>query len=122
MQTYDVRPLGGWLAINFFFNTILDETNAISMDELYSRPRDYVLMRALTDFVCISTSCPCDVESENGLQPSDYQVWTYRKNENFKRSIGWRKTPGADVEETKKNGFHDYFARHTRNFVEYAEY
>ncbi|MGB1564455.1 MAG: DUF1989 domain-containing protein [Paracoccaceae bacterium] len=122
MQAYDVRPRGGWPAINFFFNTILDETNAISMDEPYSRPGDYVLMRALTDLVCISTGCPCDVDPANGWQPSDIQVWTYRENEDFKRSIGWRKTPGADVEETKKTGFHDCFARHTRNFVEYAGY
>ena len=62
-------------------------------------------MRAQTSFVFISTDCPCDVESENGWQPSGIQIWTYRKNEDFKRSIGLRKTPRADVAETKKLDF-----------------
>ena len=122
LAAFDIRPRVGWPAINFFFNTILDDTHAISMDEPYSRPGDYVLLRALTDLVCISTACPCDIDPANGWNPTDVQVRTYKESEDFKRSIGWRKTPGADMEETKKTGFHDCFARHTRNFVEYAGY
>ena len=71
MQAYDVRPRGGWPAIKFFFNTILDEANAISMDQPYSLPGDYVMMWTLTILVCIAKGCPCFVESENGWQPSD---------------------------------------------------
>ena len=122
LSAYGVRPRGGWPAINFFFNTMLDDTNAISMDEPYSRPGDFVLLRALTDLLCVSTACPCDVDAANGWNPTDIQVRVYGQNEDFKRSIGWRKTPEADVEETKKTGFHDCFARHTREFVEYAGY
>ena len=117
-----IKPRGGWPAINFFFNTLLDDTNAIGMDDPYSRPGDYVMLKALTDLVCISTGCPCDVDPANGWNPTDIQVRVYKETEDFKRSIGWRKTPGADLEETKKTGFHDCFARHTRDFVEYAGY
>ncbi len=122
LSWYNIRPRGGWPAINFFFNTILDDTNAIGMDDPYSRPGDYVLLRALTDLVCVSTGCPCDIDPANGWNPTDIQVRVYGEQEDFKRSIGWRKTPGADLEETKKTGFYDCFARHTRDFVEYAGY
>ncbi len=117
-----IRPRGGWPAINFFFNTMLDDTNAIGMDDPYSRPGDYVMLRALTDLLCVSTACPCDVDPANGWNPTDIQVRTYAANEDFKRSIGWRKSPEADLEQTKQTGFHDCFARHTREFVEYAGY
>lgn len=119
---FGVRPRAGWPAINFFFNTLLDDTNAISMDEPYSRPGDFVLLRALTDLLCVSTGCPCDIDPANGWNPTDIQVRVYGKNEDFKRSIGWRKTPEADLEETKTTGFHECFAHHTRDFVEYAGY
>ena len=119
---YAIRPRGGWPAINFFFNTLLDDTNAIGMDEPYSRPGDYVMLRALTDLVCVSTACPCDVDPANGWNPTDIQVRLYGENEDFKRSIGWRKRPGDDLEETKQTGFHECFARHTRDFVEYNGY
>ena len=101
---------------------MLDETNAIGMDEPWSRPGDYVMLKALTDLVCISTGCPCDVDPANGWNPTDIQVRTYRENEDFKRSIGWRKTPEADVENTKQTAFHECFARHTRDFSEYNGY
>ncbi len=119
---FDVRPRGGWPAINFFFNTMLDDTNAIGMDDPWSRPGDYVLLQALSDLVCVSTGCPCDVDPANGWNPTDIQVRTYKANEDFKRSIGYRKSAEADVEETKKTAFHDCFARHTRDFVEYNGY
>ncbi|MGB1388152.1 MAG: DUF1989 domain-containing protein [Paracoccaceae bacterium] len=116
---FDIRPRGGWPAINFFFNTMLDDTNAIGMDDPWSRPGDYVLLRALSDLVCVSTACPCDVDPANGWNPTDIQVRTYKADEDFQRSVGYRKSAEADVEETKKTAFHDCFARHTQDFVEY---
>ncbi len=117
-----IKPRGGWPAINFFFNTMLDDTNALGFDEPWSRPGDYVLLKALSDLVCISTACPCDVDAANGWEPSDIQVRVYDEKQAFKTSIGWRRTPEADVEETKKTGFHDCFARHTEDFTEYNGY
>lgn len=122
LDKFDVKPRGGWPAINFFFNTMLDDTNALGMDDPWSRPGDYVMLRALSDLVCVSTGCPCDVDPANGWNPTDIQVRTYRANEDFKRSIGYRKSAEADVEETKETGFHESFAKHTRDFVEYNGY
>ena len=122
LAQYGIRPRGGWPAINFFFNTMLDETNALGMDDPWSRPGDFVLMRALTDLICVSSACPCDVDPANGWNPTDIQVRTYKAGEDFKRSIGYRKSAEADVEETKETAFHECFARHTRDFVEYNGY
>ena len=122
LRAYDVRPRAGWPAINFFFNTMVDAVNAIGMDDPWSRPGDYVLLKALTDLVCVSTACPCDIDPANGWNPTDIQVRTYDEKNLFATSIGWRPTPGADLAMTKKTGFHDSFAKHTRNFVEYNGY
>ncbi|MEO1457967.1 MAG: DUF1989 domain-containing protein, partial [Pseudomonadota bacterium] len=122
LAAWGVRPRGGWPAINFFFNTMLDAANAIGMDDPWSRPGDYVLLRALTDLVCVSTACPCDVDPANGWNPTDIQVRIYGAGEDFRRSVGWRKTPEAPVEQTRETGFHACFARHTRDFAEYSGY
>ncbi len=122
LARFDIRPRGGWPAINFFFNTMLDDTNAIGMDDPWSRPGDYVLLRALSDLVCVSTACPCDIDPANGWNPTDIQVRTYKATEDFMPSTGYRKSAEADLEETKKTAFHDCFARHTRDFVEYNGY
>ncbi|WP_103763767.1 MULTISPECIES: DUF1989 domain-containing protein [Roseovarius] len=122
LEQYGVRPRAGWPAINFFFNTMLDETNTLGMDDPWSRPGDYVLLRALTDLVCISTACPCDVDEANGWNPTDIQVRTYGETNSFSRSIGYRKSAEAPLEHTKETGFHNCFAKHTRDFVEYNGY
>lgn len=122
MERYGLAPRGGWPAINFFFNTLLDDANAIGMDDPWSRPGDYVLLQAQTDLVCVSTACPCDVDPANGWDPTDVQVRVYGEGEDFERSRGYRMTTAADVQLTKKTGFHDSFAKHTRNFIEYNGY
>lgn len=122
LARFNVRPRGGWPAINFFFNTMLDDNHAIGMDDPWSRPGDFVLLRALTDLVCVSSACPCDVDPANGWNPTDIQVRTYGAQEDFQRSVGFRMTANAPVEPTKKTGFHNCFARHTRDFVEYNGY
>ena len=122
LEQFNVRPRRGWPAINFFFNTLLDDTHAIGMDDPWSRPGDYVLLRALTDLICVSTACPCDIDPANGWNPTDIQVRVYRQQENFNRAIAWRKTAEDDMQETKETGFHKCFARHTRDFAEYNGY
>ena len=119
---FEIQPRTGWPAINFFFNTMVDDVNSIGMDDPWSRPGDYVLLKALTDLVCVSTACPCDIDSANGWNPTDIQVRTYRATESFNRSIGFRKSAEANLESTKRTGFHDSFASHTRDFVEYNGY
>lgn len=122
LARFNVRPRGGWPAINFFFNTLLDDANVIGIDEPWSRPGDYVLLRALTDLVCVSTACPCDIDAANGWHPTDIQVRVYNKQNTFYRSTAWRKTTEDTMQETKKTGFYDCFSHHTRDFTEYNGY
>ncbi len=120
LARFGVGPRAGWPAINFFFNTMLDDANAIGMDDPWSRPGDYVLLRALDDLVCVSTACPCDIDPANGWNPTDIQVRTYGAGEDFQPSAGHRKSTESDMEKTRKTAFHDRFAERTRDFVEYA--
>jgi len=122
LTPYGIAKRGGWPAINFFFNTLLDDSNAILMDDPWSRPGDYVLLRALSDLVCVASACPCDIDPANGWNPTDIQVRVHDKKAPFKRSIGFRKTVEAAVQETRETGFHACFERHTRDFVEYNGY
>lgn len=122
LARWSVAPRAGWPAINFFFNTMIDDANALGMDEPWSRPGDYVLLRALTDLVCVSTACPCDVDAANGWNPTEISVRTYAETERVRPSIGWRKSPEDPVQDTKETGFHACFARHTRDFAEYNGY
>ncbi|MGR3659893.1 MAG: DUF1989 domain-containing protein [Paracoccaceae bacterium] len=122
LAAFGIKPRVGWPSINFFFNTMIDDQHVLSIDDPWSRPGDFVLLRALTDLVAVSTACPCDIDPTNAWNPTDIQVRIYKENEDFKRSIGWRRTPEADVEATKETGFHRCFARHTREFVEYNGY
>ena len=122
VSEYGVAARRGWEAINFFYNTNLDDANQIFLDEPWSRPGDYVLLRALTDIVCVSTACPCDVDAANGWQPTDIQIRVYPENNIFKKATAFRMTADAEAELTKETGFHPRTSQHTRNFTEYEGY
>ena len=59
LEPYGIAARKGWEAINFFYNTNIDDDNQIYFDEPWSRAGDYVLLRANTDMVCVSSACPC---------------------------------------------------------------
>ena len=122
LSAFDITGRPGWMAINFFFNTGLDDHGVMYADEPWSRPGDYVLLRALTDIVCVSSACPDDTTVANGWNPTDIHVRTYSGKETFQRSIAIRTTPNSEPKMTKQTGFHDCFAKHTRNFIEYKGY
>ncbi len=122
LMKYNVGARPGWMAINFFFNTFLDEHGVMYSDEPWSRPGDYVLLRALTDIVCVSSACPDDTTPANGWNPTDIHIRTYSGKETFQRSIAIRATPDSEPKMTQKTGFHASFSKHTRNFVEYNGY
>lgn len=122
LAPYPIAPRPGWMAMNFFFNTGVDANNQFYFDEPWSRPGDYVLVRALTDLVCVSSACPCDIDGANGWTPTDIQVRVYEEKEHFKRSIGYRKSTEAEAEMTKETGFHPRISKLTRDFVEYNGY
>ena len=119
LQPYGVEPRGGWMAINLFFNTGVDDSNQIYFDEPWSRPGDYVLMRALKDLVCVSSACPCDIDSANGWNPTDIHVRVYPANNSFNKAMAFRMTTDADTQLTRETGFHARTSEHTRNFTEY---
>jgi aminomethyltransferase len=117
-----VTPRAGWMAINFFFNTAIDAGGVIVSDEPWSRPGDYVLLRALTDIVCVSSACPDDTTPANGWNLTDIHVRTYSGEKKFSRAVAKRMTPDAEPIMTRETAFHASFALHTRNFVEYKGY
>lgn len=119
LEAYQVPRRKGWEAINFFFNTGVDDTNAIHVDEPWSRPGDYVLLRALTDLVCVSSACPDDIDPANGWQPTDIQVRVYPETNLFSKAVAFRMTPDAEPELTRQTGFHERTSALTRDFAEY---
>ncbi len=122
LQPYGVESRRGWMAINLFFNTNIDDTNQMYFDEPWSRPGDYVLMRALKDMVCVSSACPCDIDPANGWNPTDIHMRIYPAKNTFNKATAFRMTTDADTQLTKETGFHPRTSQHTRNFTEYAGY
>jgi aminomethyltransferase len=122
LDPYGIARRRGWEALNFFYNTRMDAADQIVSDEAWSRPGDYVLLRALTDLVCVSSSCPDDVDPGNGWNPTDIHVRTYSAENAFSRAVAYRMTPDADPQMTKETAFHPRLSAMTRNFVEYRGY
>jgi len=116
---FGVAPRAGWPAINFFYNTFIRADGTIGSDEPWSRPGDYVLLRALTDLVCASSSCSDDIDPANAWQPTDIQVRVYDKACAFSKGIANRMTPDAPPELTRESAFHPRTASLTRSFLEY---
>ena len=122
LTPYGIASRKGWEAINYFYNTMIDGHNQLYLDEPWSRPGDYVLMKAMTDLVCVSSSCPDDIDAANAWDPTDIHVRVYSSKETFLRAVAYRMTPDADVELTKETAFHSNFSEMTRNFTEYRGY
>jgi aminomethyltransferase len=122
LTAHGLPPQRGWPAINLFFNTAVDSQSAIHFDEPWSRPGDYVLLRAMTDLVCASSACPCDIDAANGWVLTDIHVRVYPETNLFKRAVGYRMTPDAPLQLTKETGFHARTSALTRDLVEYRGY
>jgi aminomethyltransferase len=115
LAEHGVAPRKGWPAINFFYNTEVAADGAIVADEAWSRPGDYVLLRALKNLVCATSSCADDVGTTNAYNPTDIQVRVYDGGEKFSKGVV-RMTAGARL--SRESGFHERTAALTRNFVE----
>ena len=122
LAPYGIAPRKGWMALNFFYNTGIDAHNVLYFDEPWSRPGDYVLLRAVTDLVCVSSSCPDDVDPANGWVPTDIHVRTYSDKQSFSRAVAYRMTPDAEPQLTRETAFHPRFSALTRNYSEYRGY
>jgi aminomethyltransferase len=119
---YAIAARKGWPALNLFFNTAFTADNILVTDEPWSRPGDYVLLRALTDLVCASSACPDDVDPANAWDPTDIHLRVYAPEERFSVAIAHRVTPDAQPVLTKKTAFHTRTEPLTRNFTEYSGY
>ncbi|MBY5719996.1 DUF1989 domain-containing protein [Rhizobium leguminosarum] len=122
LAPYGIAGRKGWEALNYFYNTNIDHNNQLYLDEPWSRPGDYVLMRALTDLVCVSSSCPDDIDAANGWDPTDIHVRTFSGKEKFSRAVAYRMTPDADAELTRETAFHPRLSALTRDYTEYRSY
>ncbi|NBE06103.1 DUF1989 domain-containing protein [Paragemmobacter ruber] len=122
LTEYGVTARPGWMAVNLFFNTGIDAHGVLYADEPWSRPGDYVLFRALTDLVCVSSACPDDTTPANGWYLSDIHVRTYSGEEKFSRAVAWRATPDSEPKMTKDTAFSERTGALTRHVVEYKGY
>lgn len=119
---YTIEPRTGWPAINFFFNTAFDAHNLYVVDEPWSRPGDYVLLRAMTDLVCLSSACPDDIDPANAWNPTEVHVRVYPAKERFSAAIAHRVTPDAEPKLTRETGFHPRTSARTGRMTEYNGY
>jgi aminomethyltransferase len=93
LDPYGIAARKGWPALNFFYNTSFDSTMVLTMDEPWSRPGDYVLVRAMNDLVCASSACPDDIDPANGWDITDVHVRVYPADNTFSVAIAHRVTP-----------------------------
>lgn len=122
LAPHGIQARKGWPAINFFFNTGIDAHQQMTLDEPWSRPGDYVLLRATTDLLCASTSCPDDIDPANGWDPSDIHVRIYSEKERFSIAMSTRTTADADPILTRESAFHSRTSRLTGSFIDYRNW
>ncbi|MDN5914268.1 MAG: aminomethyltransferase family protein [Pseudonocardia sp.] len=122
LRPFGVAPRAGWPALNLFYNTSFDDHHQLVFDEPWSRPGDYVLLRAGADLVCASSACPDDIDPANGWVPTDVHVRVYDAERKFSMAIAHRTTPEQPAELTKRTAFHSRTSALTRQFTEYRGY
>ncbi|TCP43897.1 aminomethyltransferase [Tamaricihabitans halophyticus] len=122
LAQYGIAARKGWPALNLFYNTAFDDANLLVFDEPWSRPGDYVLMRAMTDLVCASSACPDDIDPANAWVPTDVHIRVYDAERKFSMAISHRVTPESEATLTKKTAFAPRTSALTRQQTEYRGY
>jgi len=122
VTAYGIAARKGWPALNLFYNTGFDADNVLVFDEPWSRPGDYVLMRAATDLLCASSACPDDIDPSNAWTPTDIHVRVYDAERKFSMAISHRVTPDSPTQLTKDTAFAPRTSALTRQFTEYRGY
>jgi len=117
-----VQRRAAWPAINFFYNTFLGAgptpgSASIISGEAWSRPGDYVCMQALTDLLCVSTSCPDDVDPINGWHPTDVMVRIYKPTSRISKAVAYRPDPQLAATMTEQSAFHTQTSQRTNQFA-----
>ncbi|MEL7097734.1 MAG: DUF1989 domain-containing protein [Pseudomonadota bacterium] len=117
LAPHSVRPRRAWPAINFFWNTWLDDHHHIMTEEAFSRPGDYVAMQALDDMLCVTTACPDDVDPINGWNPTDIHVRIYNPETKVPRAIGYRAKEDGPMQISRNSAFHQRLEPLTNHFA-----
>jgi aminomethyltransferase len=122
LKPFEIAPRKGWEALNFFYNTAFDSNWQLISDEPWSRPGDYVMLRALSDLVCASSACPDDIDPSNAWEVTDVHVRVYSPQNRFSVAIAHRVTADAPPVLTRETAFHPRTSSLTKSFVEYRGY
>jgi len=122
LERFRVLPRKGWEALNLFFNTSFNANLQLVADEPWSRPGDYVLLRAMTDLVCASSACPDDIDPANAWEVTDVHVRVYSPENRFSVAIARRVSADAEPVLTRETAFHARTSALTNSFVEYRGY
>ncbi len=122
LEGFGIGARKGWEALNFFYNTGFDSNMQLISDEPWSRPGDYVMLRAMDDLVCASSACPDDIDPSNAWEVTDVHVRVYPPQNRFSIAIARRVTADAEPVLTRETAFHPRTAELTRSFVEYRGY
>jgi aminomethyltransferase len=122
LESFEIAPRKGWAALNFFYNTAFDRNLQLVFDEPWSRPGDYVMLRAHADLVCASSACPDDVDPSNAWEVTDVHIRVYPPQNRFSLAIARRVTADAPAVLTRETAFHSRSSELTKSFVEYRGY
>jgi aminomethyltransferase len=122
LSPFPIAPRKGWEALNFFYNTAWDASLQLISDEPWSRPGDYVMVRAMADLVCASSACPDDIDPSNAWEVTDIHVRVYSPENRFSTAIARRVTADAEPVLTRETTFHPRTSELTQSFIEYRGY
>ena len=122
LAEHGVKAHKGWAAVNLFFNTMIEDAHHLVSDVSWSRLGDYVIFKALTDLVCVSSACPDDTTSVNDWNPTDIQVRIYDQQNSFSAATAFRPDPQSIPIMTKNTGFHSNTKILTQNYSNYNGY
>jgi len=118
LDPYGVVRRTAWPAINFFWNTWVDEhSHQLLTEESYSRPGDYVVMRAIDNLVCASTACPDDIDPINGWNPTDVHVRIYKPEAPIRRAVAFREKEDAPMSISQESAFHPATSKLTTQYA-----
>ena len=120
LAPYGMAARPGWPAINFFFNTEIDCTGSVVAEESWSRPGDYVLLKAHQDLLCASSACPDDIDAANGWQPTPIHVCIYAADQSFDRAMGRRVAADLPLRLTQDSAFTPSIRQLTDHLSEYS--
>ncbi len=99
-----IAPRAGWKAINFFYNTGFDAHNLLVVDEPWSRPGDYVLMRRADRPRLRLLGLPRRHRRRQRLEPDRHPRARLSGEEHASRAaIAHRVTPDAEPEADQRD-------------------